>query len=598
MSIMRNWSVAAVVVVAGLPLCAIGQDQPSSPAASEQKSPATDWIKANAVQFKTPEAGNGFDDLAGLDAIVGEARVVSLGEPTHGTREAFQMKHRLLEYLVEKKGFSIFSIEANVPESYALNEYIVDGKGDPKKLITGMYFWTWRTEEVLAMVEWMRAWNVKHPEKPVMFTGFDMQTPDVAAGIASKFAKEHAPALADQVEAACKAVVSLNRQKMTGGKSAEDWTSATGTLPIDAVKGKTVKLAAWARTKDVGDHVAIWVRADSAGTPAGFATTQDKAVKGTTPWTKYEVELKVPPNADNVNFGFILGGDGTAWFDDIEVAIDGVKYEDVAKFSFDFENDAVRYLNSGSPLYAVTRSETEPHGGKKCLEIKRVAAVAVPADPMAVRANVEAALAKMVTARMGLARKTTERDADWAIQNLRVVAQCAKMLSGENGYNMRDECMAENVRWILDQNPGKKVVLWAHNGHVAKAEYMSMKSMGTHLSATLAKEMVVFGFATGAGKYTAMPMGGGSLGHDFPLQKPSKNSIERVLTESGIANAILDIRGAKADESATAWAATARPMRSIGAMATLQQFYSCVPNAMFDVIVWQRDTTASKTLAE
>ena len=99
---------------------------------------ATAWIKAHAIPFTTSQAGNGLDDLAPLDTVVGNARIVALGEPTHGTRDAFQMKHRLLEYLVEKKGFQIFSIEANMPEAYALNGYIVDGQGDPAELIGGM----------------------------------------------------------------------------------------------------------------------------------------------------------------------------------------------------------------------------------------------------------------------------------------------------------------------------------------------------------------------------------------------------------------------------------------------------------------------------
>ena len=37
------------------------------------------------------------------------------------------------------------------------------------------------------------------------------------------------------------------------------------------------------------------------------------------------------------------------------------------------------------------------------------------------------------------------------------------------GGGYRDQCMAENVAWILDHAPkGSKIVLWAHNGHVAK----------------------------------------------------------------------------------------------------------------------------------
>ena len=63
----------------------------------------SEWISKNAVPIKSVEAGNGFDDLKAVGDFVGDARIVSLGEPTHGNREVFQMKHRLLEYLVTEK---------------------------------------------------------------------------------------------------------------------------------------------------------------------------------------------------------------------------------------------------------------------------------------------------------------------------------------------------------------------------------------------------------------------------------------------------------------------------------------------------------------
>src|SRR5687768_8995436 len=117
------------------------------------------WLKANAIEVKTVDAGTGFADLQKLKAAIGGARIVSLGEATHGTREIFQMKHRLTEFLASQLGFTIFSIEANMPEAYRLNDYVLHGKGDPKALLKGMYFWTWNTEEVLAMIEWMRQFN-------------------------------------------------------------------------------------------------------------------------------------------------------------------------------------------------------------------------------------------------------------------------------------------------------------------------------------------------------------------------------------------------------------------------------------------------------
>src|SRR3954447_14408573 len=109
---------------------------------SRPDQPVVDWIAANAVRLKSPEAGSGFADMKPLKKIIGNARIVSLGEATHGTREFFQLKHRMLEFLASEMGFTIFSIEANMPEAYRLNYYVLNGVGDPAKLLKGMYFWT------------------------------------------------------------------------------------------------------------------------------------------------------------------------------------------------------------------------------------------------------------------------------------------------------------------------------------------------------------------------------------------------------------------------------------------------------------------------
>ena len=119
-----------------------------------------------------PDGGD-TKDLKVLDKLIGNSKVVALGEVTHGSSEIFKMKNRIIQYLAVNNRFDMFSIEANMPEAYKMNDYTVRGEGDPKKLIAGMYFWTWRTEEVLNMVEWMRKFN--QPKQRIEFTGFDMQ---------------------------------------------------------------------------------------------------------------------------------------------------------------------------------------------------------------------------------------------------------------------------------------------------------------------------------------------------------------------------------------------------------------------------------------
>ena len=141
--------------------------------------PATEsaWLASVARPFTTDAPGSGFDDLAELGSIVGNARVVGFGEATHGTREFFRMKHRAFEYLVERHGFTHFTIEATMPESRAMDRYVTHGEGDPRRLLSNLYFWTWNTREVLDLIEWMRAYNVRVGAPRLRFFGFDMQSP-------------------------------------------------------------------------------------------------------------------------------------------------------------------------------------------------------------------------------------------------------------------------------------------------------------------------------------------------------------------------------------------------------------------------------------
>lgn len=115
-------------------------------------------------------------DLAPLD-VFKDTRIVALGEATHGTREFFQMKHRVFKYLVEHHGFKAFGFEADFAESLYFDRYITTGEGDLDQLMrTKMHFWTWNTEEVRELLEWMREYNEdKAPQDMIRYYGFDCQ---------------------------------------------------------------------------------------------------------------------------------------------------------------------------------------------------------------------------------------------------------------------------------------------------------------------------------------------------------------------------------------------------------------------------------------
>lgn len=144
------------------------------PKKTEPTKKQTEWLKDNIYSLKTyDETEKSDEDLSVLGQLIGNNTVVASGEVTHGSSEIFRMKHRIIKYLSQHKGFDVFSIEANMPEAYKVNRYIIEGKGDPREVLKGMYFWTWNTTGMLGLINWMKEYNSS--QKKIQYTGFDMQ---------------------------------------------------------------------------------------------------------------------------------------------------------------------------------------------------------------------------------------------------------------------------------------------------------------------------------------------------------------------------------------------------------------------------------------
>ena len=172
------------------------------------------WLCRDSISLKSVKAGHGFNDLKPLKKILKNVRIVGLGEATHGTREFFQFKHRMLEFLVKEMGYTVFAIEASYPACLNINDYVLYGKGDRAKALTSLGFWTWNTNEVSEMIEWMREYNKKVPEeKKIKFYGFDLQILEQAIDIVINYLKTVAPDYLEKAETAIKPL-RIDRKKL------------------------------------------------------------------------------------------------------------------------------------------------------------------------------------------------------------------------------------------------------------------------------------------------------------------------------------------------------------------------------------------------
>jgi len=553
--------------------------------------PAVDWIAANAVRLKTPEAGNGFADMQPLNKIIGNARIVSLGEATHGTREFFQLKHRMLEFLATEMGFTIFSIEANMPEAYRLNDYVLNGEGDPAKLLKGMYFWTWDTQEVLAMIQWMREFN-KSGKGRVQFTGFDMQTPDVAGVIVRDFVtKNDTTYLADLR----KATELINVTQQNQGPA---FGVATARFPIEAAAGKRVHYSGYIKTKDITRGWAgLWWRVDGKMGVLAFDNMEDRGARGTTDWKRYEIDLPVAADVTNINFGALHTGDGSAWFDGLEVTLDGKPYPDKANFDLDFESSTPAGFYTGGNGYQVTLDKSSFQSGSQSLMMTHVGTPADASKKVDPKESITAwrgVIGHLEDSRNSYAQKgIAARELDWVIQNVRVVLQCIQMNANEV---QRDVSMAQNIKWILDHNPNAKIVLWAHNGHVAKDFVWGYKTMGSALREMFGEQMVVFGFAFNQGSFQAIERGKGL--RDFTVSPAPAGSLDATLAATGIPLLAIDLRKIPKASPVGTWWSQPHKSRNIGAMYATdmdnQFLIDMKAPESFDVLLFVEKTTAAR----
>jgi erythromycin esterase len=392
-----------------------------------------DLLKRSVIPIKSAEPTSDLDDLEPLRSVIGNAELVGLGEATHGTSEFSKMKHKMFEFLATKMGFTIFSIEASMPDAYQINDYVLNGAGDPTKLIEGMGFWTWDTKEMLDLVEWMRVYNHSHTPK-LQFTGFDMQSV---------------------------------------------------TRPIQVV-----------------EHLILKAEPSYLGTLSGiYGTIGDL----------YQRRMMNSQSGESVNFGAASEG----------------------------ASDILNHLKSN---------------------------------------------------RDGYLKAITIDSVEWLIQNARIVTQFVKLMGSRWISTIRDSCMAWNIGWIRDRNPGAKLVLWAHNFHIRNAD----KSMGSYLDQRFQKAYRRFGFAFDSGTYTAV------AGQDFfpstqTAPAADQGSFEYNMHRLGMPILCLNFSGLPTNEPITIALSNPVRFREMGAVASNDYEVNNLSKS-FDAIFYFDNSTHSELL--
>ena len=125
-----------------------------------------------------------FSTAADLDPLldaIGDARIVMLGEATHGTHEYYTWRMQISRRLIEEKGFNFIGVEGDWPDCYRINRYVKNypNSGTTAEEVIRKFerwpTWMWANWEVVAFAEWLRRHNMQQAQQQrIGFYGLDV----------------------------------------------------------------------------------------------------------------------------------------------------------------------------------------------------------------------------------------------------------------------------------------------------------------------------------------------------------------------------------------------------------------------------------------
>ncbi len=140
------------------------------PVQSSSRTVLADWFREHSTTLTTLDPQQPLDDLEALREIVGDARVVAIGEGAHFVEEFSCARQRVLRYLAERCGFTVFAFEFGFSEAFPLDRWLQgDGEdGDLAKVSRAAAEWG-----ASDLMHWLRRHN-RTSGYPLRFAGIDV----------------------------------------------------------------------------------------------------------------------------------------------------------------------------------------------------------------------------------------------------------------------------------------------------------------------------------------------------------------------------------------------------------------------------------------
>ena len=132
---------------------------------------------AEVVSSVAIDAPGGVPPRETLEQLIGDARIVLIGESSHGTHEFYDARAAITKWLIDEKGFCAVAAEADWPDAYRVNRY-VSGLGEDETADAALSgferfpAWMWRNTVVRDFVDWLRIRNRRQESNGQRQAGF------------------------------------------------------------------------------------------------------------------------------------------------------------------------------------------------------------------------------------------------------------------------------------------------------------------------------------------------------------------------------------------------------------------------------------------
>lgn len=234
---------------------------------------STDPIAGNSLLNEIRSLSHPLRESADLEPLmsrIGEARVVLLGEASHGTHEFYAWRTAITRWLIEKKGFNFVAVEGDWPDCYRVNRFVkgYPGSADTPELALETFrrwpTWMWANRDVQELIRWMEWFNQGRLEDDkVGFYGLDVYSLWDSLRAVVRYVRElNDPVALDAVRQAVQCFEPY-------GEQAQDYARSTALIP-DTCREEVIALLRAIRNR--------MPAADGDGRDAFFVAEQNALV--------------------------------------------------------------------------------------------------------------------------------------------------------------------------------------------------------------------------------------------------------------------------------------------------------------------------------